>query len=126
ELGGKATPAVGFALGMERLIALVSATHSCPVVEPHAYVIAEKEYLSEALLLTERLRKEVSGVRIVVDNSGASLKSQFKKADKSGAHYALVLGEQEISQQCVSVKPLREMTEQLRLSFAELVKFFAL
>jgi histidyl-tRNA synthetase len=124
QLGGKPTPAVGFALGMERLIALVSATQEAPVEKPHAYVIAEKEYLSTALQLVERLRAEVSGLRIIMDNSGASLKSQFKKADKSDAHYALVLGEQEVAQEVISVKPLRENTEQLRLRFNELVEFF--
>lgn len=123
QLGGKSTPAVGFALGMERLIALVSAVQPNPSLAPLVYVIAEKEYLSAGLLLAERLRGKIPGLRMVVDNSGASLKSQFKKADKSGAQFAFILGEQEVTQNYISVKPLREMLEQLQLNFAELVQF---
>ena len=123
QLGGKTTPAVGFALGMERLVALVSSMQETPANAPDVYVIAEKEYLADALQLSERLRAAVSGLKLMTDNSGASLKSQFKKADKSGARYALVLGEQEVTQGIISVKALREEVEQKQLSFVALVEF---
>lgn len=123
QLGGKPTPAVGFALGLERLVTLVSSMQTCEPTAPEAYVIAEKEYMPKALALSENLRNDVGGIQLISDNSGASMKSQFKKADKSGAKYALVLGEQEVAQNRISVKPLREEAEQLRLSYDDLVTF---
>lgn len=120
QLGGKPTPAIGFALGMERLITLVSSMQKCEPEAPTAYIIADKLYLDKAMELSERLRNDIPGISLITDNSGASLKSQFKKADKSGALLALVLGEQEMADNFITVKSLREESEQKRLSYKEL------
>jgi histidyl-tRNA synthetase len=123
QLGGKATPAVGFALGLERLLALVSAVYPAPTQTAQVYVIAEEKFLAEALLLAQQLREDLPELCVITDNSGASIKSQFKKADKSGAEYAAIIGEHEVAAQQVSLKPLRTGGEQQSLSYVQLVEF---
>lgn len=123
QLGGKPTPAIGFALGVERLLALVSDAYTVPTQTAEVYVIAEEKFLAQGLLLAQQLRTGIPQLSVITDNSGASLKSQFKKADKSGAQYALILGEQEVTSQHISVKSLRTGAEQLRLTYVQLVEF---
>ena len=124
QLGGKSVPAVGFALGLERLINLINQTHPIPEEIPDIYIIAEEACLKPALLIAENLRDALPHLQVISDNSGASLKSQFKKADRSGAEYALILGEKEIAQQTISVKTLREEAEQENMTFLEVIEFF--
>jgi len=121
-LGGRATPAIGFALGMERLIALLeSAGVPAPDRAPHLYVVVVGELAQrEGLLLSERLRDALPQLRVVTHCGGGSFKSQFKKADRSGARYALILGDQEVNQRQVGIKPLREDRDQETVSFDEL------
>ena len=76
--------------------------------------------MAAGLQLAERLRNEMSGLRVEVDLGGGSFKSQFKKADKSGAMLALVLGDDELAQQVISVKPLRSGLEQETVTFSNL------
>jgi len=118
-LGGRPTPAVGFALGLERLIALVEEQQvQLPDVAPHLYVVALGDQArQEGFLLSERLRDAVPGLRVVTHCGGGSFKSQFKKADRSGARYALVLGDEEVKQRQVGIKPLREQKDQELVSF---------
>ncbi len=126
ELGGKPSPAVGWALGMERLIELVTqvAADHIGSSEPDAYLLASKEVDSlHALQLAELLRDSVPGCSIIQDPTGGSLKSQFKRADKSGAGWALVLGADEIEGGFVTVKPLRSTEEQRTLKRDELAEF---
>ena len=111
QLGGKPTPAVGFAMGVERLILLIETLNKVPAelartVDVYVATFGEAAELA-ALGLSERLRDEVPGLRLVVNAGGGSFKSQLKKADKSGALFALILGENELAQQVVAVKPLR-------------------
>ncbi|OQX44467.1 MAG: hypothetical protein B0D86_05560, partial [Candidatus Sedimenticola endophacoides] len=75
--------------------------------------------------LAERLRDEVPGISLVTHCGGGSFKSQFKKADRSGARYALILGEEEVRRGVVGVKALREESEQQELALEQLPGFFA-
>jgi histidyl-tRNA synthetase len=108
QLGGKPAPAVGFGLGIERLLLLlqelqVAATGS----EPDAYaVVPAGTPLPPVMATLEALR--AAGVRVVQHAGGGSMKSQFKKADASGARFALVFGPDELAQGQVTVKSLRD------------------
>jgi len=106
-MGGKPTPAIGFAMGVERLLELCAA-RSRPPAPPAVYVSATGEALdAHAVTLAEQLRSRLPGWRILLHVGGGSLKSRMKKADKSGAAVALLLGEDEIANGTVTVKPLR-------------------
>jgi histidyl-tRNA synthetase len=118
-LGGRPSPAVGFALGMERLIALLESQRAGPAdSEPHLYIVAHGERARpESLLLSERLRDILPRARIITHCGGGSFKSQFKKADRSGAHYALVMGDEEVQKREIGIKPLREQRAQETVTF---------
>jgi histidyl-tRNA synthetase len=112
QLGGKSAPAVGFGLGIERLLLLVQALDlPVPGAAPDAYaVVAPGTPLPPVIATLEALR--ATGVRVVQHPAGAdglgSMKSQFKKADASGAAYALVFGADELAAGEVTVKALRD------------------
>jgi len=117
-LGGNATPAVGFAMGLERLIALLEQQASVTGDDPHVYIVTLGEAAQrEGLLMSERLREALPRLRILTHCGGGSFKSQFKKADRSGARYALVLGDDEVTNRQAGLKPLREQGEQLNVGF---------
>ncbi|HED18667.1 MAG TPA: histidine--tRNA ligase [Gammaproteobacteria bacterium] len=121
-LGGRATPAIGFALGLERLIALLEKQGvETPDTSPHLYVVTVGEQAQQqGMVLSEHLRDALPGLRLVTHCGGGSFKSQFKKADRSGAHYALVLGDDEVQRRVAGIKPLRDREEQQTVSFDEL------
>ena len=121
HLGGHATPAIGWAIGMERLVELCKLAAAQPVVTgPDAYLVAVGETASrEALLLAEKLRDDEPELRIEVNSGGGSFKSQFKRADKSGARFALILGDQELADKQLGIKPLREDADQLTVSWEQ-------
>lgn len=130
QLGGKPTVAVGFGAGIERLCLLLEACGAVPpnlAVVPQVFLIAAGEQAEAlALVLAERLRNGVPALRLMLNCGGGSFKSQFKKADKSGAQLALIIGEQEASAQTVNIKWLRDETrEQQSVAMAELEKFLA-
>ncbi|VAW99507.1 Histidyl-tRNA synthetase [hydrothermal vent metagenome] len=107
QLGGKATPSAGFAIGLERLLALVRENLQ-PDNRPHLYLVLVGDAAQKkGVLLAEQLRDAIPVVRIMTNCGGGSFKSQFKKADKCGAQFALVLGEDEVTQKTVSIKFLR-------------------
>lgn len=114
QLGGQRTPAVGFAIGLERLLLLQAAVNGEGASsEADVFVAAVGEGTAQpALLLAETLRTALPDLRVLVNCGGGSFKSQFKKADKSGARFALVLGEDEVKNGTVSLKWLREEKEQ--------------
>ena len=121
-IGGKPTPAVGFALGMERVIALIQLNKALVPVSPEAFVVVmDDENYPQAYALIEKIRDNIAGVRIVVNSGGGSVKSQFKRADKSGASIAIVLGSEEIKNNVVNVKYLREEKAQQTVNFDALV-----
>lgn len=122
EIGGKQVPGVGWAMGLERVVALMNAVAGeVPAAPPHAFVIASDEIpAEEGLRLAEELRTALPSLRVVHNTAGGSMKSQFRKADKSGAHYALVMGADELAGGNVTIKPLRGDGVQRQLSRAEL------
>ncbi|MCD1639607.1 histidine--tRNA ligase [Pseudomonas stutzeri] len=121
QFGGKPTPGVGFAMGVERLVLLLETLGLVPDAlnpTPHAYICAFGEAAElAALALAERLRDELPGLRLLVNAGGGSFKSQFKKADKSGARYALILGDDELVGRVVGCKPLRDDSEQQSIAW---------
>ena len=120
QLGGKPVPAAGFALGIERLVELVK-DHINLDVDPHGYfVIATEQALPHGLRLCEALREQLPGLRLLMHCGGGSFKSQFKRADKSGAQLALILGDDEVSNNTISIKYLRQEKPQQTVSLAEL------
>ncbi len=119
QLGGRDTPAVGFALGVERLLDLIDT--SMVDASPDAYLVALGDAaMAAGSAIAERLRDAVPGLKLVMHCGGGSFKSQFKKADKSGARLALILGDEELSAGTLSCKPLRGQGEQRTLTFDEL------
>lgn len=117
QLGGKATPAIGFAMGMERLVLLmleVGAVDTSPAARADVYAVAVGDVAhKEALASVERLRTQLGNkVSIVQHVGGGSFKSQLKRADKSGARIALIWGEDEVQAKSVTVKHLRDNTGQ--------------
>ncbi|MDH1442100.1 histidine--tRNA ligase [Pseudomonas sp. GD03721] len=129
QLGGKATPGVGFAMGVERLVLLLETLELLPAELNRAadvYVCAFGEAAElAALTLTERLRDELPGLRLLLNSGGGSFKSQFKKADKSGARYALILGDDELAGRVVGCKPLRDDSEQQSVAWDALAEHLA-
>lgn len=107
QLGGKPTPAVGFASGFERVVLLLDELKLFPPPRaPHAYaVVPETQALPRVLPVLEALRAE--GLAVLMHAGGGSMKSQFKRADASGADYALIFGTDELVAGLVAVKPLR-------------------
>jgi histidyl-tRNA synthetase len=110
QLGGKATPAVGFAMGMERLVLLlIEQGADAKRVMADVYVVAVGGAAEcAALVTTEQIRVDFPQLSIVQHRGGGSFKSQMKRADKSGARVALIWGEDEVAAQTVTVKFLRE------------------
>jgi histidyl-tRNA synthetase len=121
QFGGKPTPGVGFAMGVERLVLLLETLGLVPDAlspVPHAYICAFGEPAElAALALAERLRDTLPGLRLLVNAGGGSFKSQFKKADKSGARFALILGDDELAGRVVGCKPLRDDSEQQSIAW---------
>lgn len=129
QLKGKAdqsVPAVGFAMGMERLLLLLEQVEQAETVRDcEVFLVAEPAYQSKALVLAEQLRDQLeaanSNVRIKTGSQG-SMKSQMKKADQAGAVYAMILGEREWEAQQLAIKELAT-AEQTQVALAELVPF---
>lgn len=129
QLGGKSTPAIGFSLGLERLILLIQQNPDHTSLEPHlhAYLLSDGELAFKAALkLANYLRTKVPGLHLMLHCGNGSLKNQFKKADKSGANYAIIIGEHELKTHSVSLKNLREEIPQQTLYQDELAEYFKL
>ncbi|MDC9725419.1 MAG: histidine--tRNA ligase [Gammaproteobacteria bacterium] len=108
QLGGKAATAIGFAIGIERLISLLEATDALPTIPSvDVYLVAVGEAAAkQSLLLAETLRDQVENLKLITHCGGGSFKNQFKRADRSGARWTLILGDDELSQQVVGVKTM--------------------
>lgn len=124
QLGGKPTPAVGFAMGIERLVLMLETLELVPASvsgDADVYVMGMGEAgEAEALKVSETLRESMAQQVIVLHCGGGSFKSQMKKADRSGARYALIIGDNEVESQTVSLKPLRSEGEQQAVDQSEL------
>jgi histidyl-tRNA synthetase len=115
QLGGKPTPGCGFGIGVERALLLLEESKIERRQAPDAYVAQHGAGAAQfALRVAEALRDR--GLAVMVDCSGAGFKSQMKKADASGARYAVVIGVEEVAANEVSVKPLRVAAQQVRCS----------
>ncbi len=122
QLGGPATPAVGFAMGVERVVMLMQQAGRVPA-QPGAdvYVIASGERATRAgLALVERLRDELPALRFEMNQGGGNFKAQFRRADRCGARLALILGDDELERGAAALKPLRQELAQAEVPLAEL------
>ncbi|MEW8314433.1 MAG: histidine--tRNA ligase [Candidatus Thiodiazotropha endolucinida] len=122
QLGGRATPAVGFAMGLERLIAMLETLdlkEQLPV--PDVYLVMMGDRASrEGVLLAERLRSALPTLRLISHCGGGTFKNQLKKADRSQARYALVLGEDEVARREIGLKPMRSEGKQEQIALSQL------
>lgn len=125
QLGGKPTPAIGFGIGLERLLLLLQATGQLPEgLDRHTqvYLVAVGEVQSVAMRSAERLRDALPQLQLLAHCGGGSFKSQMKKADKSGAEVALILGEDEASNGQLTLKYLREERPQETLALDQIIE----
>lgn len=121
HLGGKPVPAIGWAIGLERLVELckLGAVERCELLLDAYLVAVGDEAAQRGLILAEELRNQSPALRIEVNSGGGSFKSQFKRADKSGARIALILGEAELASGLIGIKPLRTDAEQQTVPWAK-------
>lgn len=123
QLGGKPTPAIGYAIGLERTILLLQQIMR-PSHHPHIYFIVDGDIASKTgFALANQLRDQIEDLRVMVHCGGGHLKNQFKKADKSGAVMALILGEQELASQTIGIKFLRENQPQICIAQDKLIEY---
>lgn len=124
QLGGKATPAVGFALGIERLVLLLETLELTADIAGavDVYIAALGEGADvHGMLLAEQLRDQMPSAKVMMHNGGGNFKKQLKRADQNGAKIALILGGDEIENKQVTVKDLTGKTEQQTIAVTELV-----
>jgi histidyl-tRNA synthetase len=128
QLGGKATPAVGFAMGMERLVLLLQELDCVGDIRRTSDVylasLGDKASI-QAPVIAAQLREQVPGIRIMVHAGGGNFKKQLKRADKSDAVVALILGDDELAQGLVTVKYLREHKDQQTLELSQVATLLA-
>ncbi len=116
QLGGRPTPAAGFAIGLERIAELLPHWDADRLAAPDAYLVAVGAGAEAyARVLAERLRDRIPALRLVVNCGGGGFKAQFRRADRSGAAVALVIGEAEAEQGTITLKALRGGGEQVRM-----------
>jgi len=126
KMGGKPTPAVGLAIGLERLILLLEEQKIAITNQQLAiYIITPNEQAQlKSMQIANTLHEAIAGAIIYNDITLGSFKSQFKKADKADADFALILGEEELNNNQVSIKPLKSQEQQQTLSLDEAIKYF--
>ena len=122
QLGGRAVPAIGWAMGVERLVALFEICGNSAVRRyPDVYIVAVgAPALRRGLELAESLRDALPALGFEMNLGDGSFKTQLKRADKSGAACALILGEAEVRDNCASLKPLRSTEDQVSVPFERL------
>lgn len=127
QLGGKGATAIGFAIGIERLISLLEATNALPSIPSiDVYLVAVgDEAARKSFILAEQLRDKIPALKLITHCGGGSFKSQFKRADRSGARWTFILGEDEINQQVVGVKTMKT-GEQETIAWDDLVNYLTL
>ncbi|GAA0785761.1 MULTISPECIES: histidine--tRNA ligase [Pseudomonadati] len=124
QLGGKDTPAVGFAMGLERIVLLLETLelNNDIASEVDVYVTAMGDNcVVEAIKVAQELRQQLPTLKVMSHCGGGNFKKQMKRADKSGAQFALIIGENEIANDQVAIKPLRNNNEQQLVTRSELV-----
>lgn len=124
ELGGKPTPAIGFACGLERLVLLLHAANAVSARRPNAYLISiGSQALERVVLLAEELRTAWPQLQFITHLSGGNLKTQLKSADKSGALTAVIIGEEELAEQQAIIKNLGDGA-QTKISLSSIIDFY--
>jgi histidyl-tRNA synthetase len=128
QLGGDAVPAIGWALGEERIVELMRLQQLVGnEAAPDVYLVLAGAAAEEAgLKLAETLRDAVAGLKVETNCGGGSFKSQLKRADRSGARYAVILGDDEVTRGVAAVKALREESGQREVPLASLPSEFAM
>ncbi len=125
-LGGPTTAATGFAIGVDRLLILLNTLNVLPTQDEAPFIffviVGQDEIIEHALVLSEMLRNKTN-FKIWVHTGGGNFKSQFKKAGKSGARFALILGEDEFNQQLIGIKDLHQQQEQVTIPQSELTSY---
>jgi histidyl-tRNA synthetase len=123
HLGGQPTPAVGFAMGLERVVTLLESVYE-PEPNPQVYIVMVGDSAVDCgMVIAEKIHTQFPEIRIMNDYSGSSFKSQIRRADKSGAKLAIIIGPDEVNSKTVSVKFLREKTEQCSLEMSAIDSF---
>lgn len=128
QLGGQPTPAVGFGMGVERLILLLQELNVIPeeiFQTLDVYIMAVGDVAPAALALAETIRDQYPQMRVQTHCGGGSFKNQMKKADRSGADVALILGENEVAAQEVTLKYLRKDQPQTTIKQTDLLELLA-
>lgn len=127
QLGGRETPAIGFAMGLERLLALLEAQNLLPPPPaPQVFIVTPGAAAREqGLVLAEQLRDALPGCQVLLNAGGGSLKSQLKRADRAGAEVAVILGEQELAAGQASLKWLQQASAQTTVALAQLPSILA-
>jgi histidyl-tRNA synthetase len=122
QLGGEPTAAIGFAMGIERVVELLLQAGSVPsAASPEIYIVVNGERAErEALRLAEQLRDALPGRGVLLNLGGGNFKTQFRRADRSGARLALILGDSELDRGVAAVKPLRREDGQIDCPLSEL------
>ncbi len=122
QLGGESTPAIGFAAGIERIVELMTKAGSVPSAQPaDIYLVASGARAEQAAMrLAERLRDALPGRKVLLNLGGGNFKTQFRRADRSGAQLALILGDEELDRGMAAVKPLRREGGQIDCPLEEL------
>ena len=123
-LGGRPTPGAGFAIGVDRLALLVNeAQQRAPAARTDILygVSTDQAALGHVMRIANRLRGDIPGLSVVVDTQGGRMANQMRRADREGASWALIAGESEIAAGVWSLKPMREVGEQQRLTYDALV-----
>ena len=127
QLGGKPTPGTGFAMGLERVVELLTMADNLP--SPASLdvflILMGEEAEASGLFLAEKLRDQLPNLTLQVNCGGGNFKNQFKRADKSGARIAVIVGDDELKQHKFGVKYLREEREQALVDFEKLVKLLS-
>lgn len=119
--GGKPTPAIGFALGLDRLVEIFDSTGKDKMKRPGIYfIVAGDRAVPAAFSLAENIRNKLP-ISVCMHCGGGSFKSQFKKADRSGAELALILGDTEVDSRTIGIKPLRRESRQTSVSWETLI-----
>jgi len=123
QLGGKATTAIGFAMGMERLILLISENEKIESnMDCYMLLVGDKS-VAQGIVIAERLRDQLPDLKLLVNCDGGSFKAQFKRADNSGATFAIIIGDDEIEKKQVGIKWLREKRDQATVSLDQLADY---
>lgn len=123
DMGGKATPAVGFALGLERLLDMLVDNILLPPSTLIYFVLLGDQALAPGMLIAEKIRKKNSKLKVIINCNGGDLKTQLKRADKSGADIAFILGVAELASSELLVKYLRTDEPQKKIKIEEIDNF---